>query len=226
MPSERLQKIISAAGITSRRNAEKMIAGGLVSVNGQIVTELGSKADIERVPAAALKRFYEKYYQPDDAVLVVAGKFDEASALQTIQNTFGAIPRPTRVLDPSYTVEPVQDGERAVTLRRNGEIHSTDKIAANTCLIELDGERAVFHRGGLFERTFGDGVQRCRGRRLARVRRRRSGKQRVEVTLKEGRPPDWRMFEEIGHHVEKIKRVKYGPLVSTCPGEFRRLTLE
>src|SRR5260370_787447 len=47
MPSERLQKIISAAGITSRRNAEKMIAGGLVSVNGQIVTELGSKADID-----------------------------------------------------------------------------------------------------------------------------------------------------------------------------------
>src|SRR5258707_4380048 len=47
MPSERLQKIISAAGITSRRNAEKMIAGGLVSVNGQIVTELGSKADLE-----------------------------------------------------------------------------------------------------------------------------------------------------------------------------------
>src|SRR5258708_16050916 len=47
MPTERLQKIISAAGITSRRNAEKMIAGGLVSVNGQIVTELGSKADIE-----------------------------------------------------------------------------------------------------------------------------------------------------------------------------------
>jgi 23S rRNA pseudouridine2605 synthase len=47
MPSERLQKIISAAGITSRRNAEKMISGGLVSVNGQIVTELGSKADID-----------------------------------------------------------------------------------------------------------------------------------------------------------------------------------
>src|SRR5258708_13487452 len=47
MPSERLQKIIAAAGITSRRNAEKMIAGGLVSVNGQIVTELGSKADLD-----------------------------------------------------------------------------------------------------------------------------------------------------------------------------------
>jgi zinc protease len=84
---------------------------------------IGSKADIERVPAASLKRFYEKYYQPDDAVLVVSGKFDEAGALQTIENTFGAIPRPTRVLDPSYTVEPVQDGERSVTLRRNGEIH-------------------------------------------------------------------------------------------------------
>src|SRR5258708_26494253 len=48
MPSERLQKIIAAAGVASRRNAEKLITGGAVSVNGQIVTELGSKADIER----------------------------------------------------------------------------------------------------------------------------------------------------------------------------------
>src|SRR6266576_5864282 len=48
MPAERLQKIIAAAGIASRRAAEKLIASGAVSVNGQIVTELGSKADLER----------------------------------------------------------------------------------------------------------------------------------------------------------------------------------
>ena len=47
MPAERLQKIIAAAGIASRRKAEELITGGLVSVNGQIVTELGSKADID-----------------------------------------------------------------------------------------------------------------------------------------------------------------------------------
>jgi zinc protease len=85
---------------------------------------IGSRADIERVPVPALRAFYEKYYQPDNAVLVVSGKFDDKAALATIERTFGAIPRPTRALADSYTVEPVQDGERSVTLRRNGEIHA------------------------------------------------------------------------------------------------------
>jgi zinc protease len=84
---------------------------------------IGSRADIERVPVPALRAFYEKYYQPDNAVLVVSGKFEEAATLATIERLFGAIPRPARVLTPSYTVEPVQDGERTVTLRRNGDVH-------------------------------------------------------------------------------------------------------
>ena len=85
---------------------------------------IGSRTDIERVPAPALRAFYEKYYQPDNAVLVVAGKFDTASAIAGIERAFGPIPRPTRVLAPTYSVEPVQDGERTVTLRRNGDIHA------------------------------------------------------------------------------------------------------
>jgi len=84
---------------------------------------IGSRTDIEKVPVPALRAFYEKYYQPDNAVLVVSGKFDEAPTVATVEKLFGAIPRPTRVLAPSYTVEPVQDGERTVTLRRNGEVH-------------------------------------------------------------------------------------------------------
>jgi zinc protease len=85
---------------------------------------IGSRSDIERVPVPALRAFYEKYYQPDNAVLIVAGKFDEQVARTTIENTFGPIPKPTRVLAPTYSVEPVQDGERSVTLRRNGDIHA------------------------------------------------------------------------------------------------------
>jgi zinc protease len=85
---------------------------------------IGSRADIERVPASALRAFYRKYYQPDNAMLVVSGKFDDRAALATIERTFGAIPKPTRALQPSYTVEPVQDGERSVTLRRNGDLHA------------------------------------------------------------------------------------------------------
>src|SRR6185436_13192071 len=57
---------------------------------------IGSRADIERVPAPALRAFYERYYQPDNAVLVVSGKFDDRSALATIERTFGAIPKPAR----------------------------------------------------------------------------------------------------------------------------------
>jgi zinc protease len=85
---------------------------------------LGSRADIERVPVSALRSFYERYYQPDNAVLVVSGKFADPHALAKIAATFGAIPRPARVLAPTYTVEPVQDGERSVVLRRNGDLHA------------------------------------------------------------------------------------------------------
>lgn len=83
---------------------------------------IGSRADIERVPAERLRAFYEKYYRPDNATLVVAGKFEQARALELVNGTFGVIPRPATPLPPTYTVEPVQDGERVVTLRRSGDV--------------------------------------------------------------------------------------------------------
>jgi zinc protease len=82
---------------------------------------IGTRADIEKVPIDRLAAFYRKYYQPDNAVLVIAGQFDQAKALAYVAQTCGAIPRPTRKLDETYTVEPVQDGERYVELRRVGE---------------------------------------------------------------------------------------------------------
>ena len=83
---------------------------------------IGNRTDIERVPIKNLKAFYTKHYQPDNAILVVAGKFDVAKALKLIDQTFGVIPKPTRTLDKTYTEEPAQDGERSVTLRRVGEL--------------------------------------------------------------------------------------------------------
>ncbi len=83
---------------------------------------IGSRVDIERVPVPSLHAFYTKYYQPDNAMLVVSGKFDADHVLDLVQQDFGSIPRPTRKLSASYTVEPVQDGERVVTLRRNGDL--------------------------------------------------------------------------------------------------------
>ncbi|MBZ5632660.1 MAG: insulinase family protein [Acidobacteriia bacterium] len=82
---------------------------------------IGSRSDIEKVPIDRLQAFYRNYYQPDNAVLVVAGKFDGAKTLGWIQETFGAVPKPTRKLIPTYTDEPVQDGERDVVLRRVGD---------------------------------------------------------------------------------------------------------
>ncbi|MBU6377911.1 MAG: insulinase family protein [Gammaproteobacteria bacterium] len=86
---------------------------------------IGSREDIERVPVDNLRAFYRKYYQPDNAVLTVAGKIDEAKTLGWVNEFFGKLPRPTRVLQPTYTVEPVQDGERHVVLRRVGDVQVT-----------------------------------------------------------------------------------------------------
>ena len=82
---------------------------------------IGSKDDIEKVPVGRLAAFYKKFYQPDDAVLVITGKINETKTLQMVTESMGKLPRPTRVLDQTYTVEPPQDGERFVTLRRVGE---------------------------------------------------------------------------------------------------------
>src|SRR5262245_58348286 len=82
---------------------------------------IGARSDIENVPIDRLQAFYHRYYQPDNAVLLVAGRFDEPKTLAAIQSLFGGIPKPDRELPKVYTQEPVQDGERSVTLRRSGD---------------------------------------------------------------------------------------------------------
>ena len=83
---------------------------------------IGNRSDIERVPVENLRAFYRKYYQPDNVVLVVAGRFDEAKGLALVQQCFGPIPKPQRTLPATYTEEPAQDGERTVVLRRVGDV--------------------------------------------------------------------------------------------------------
>jgi zinc protease len=87
---------------------------------------IGARSDIEQVPIERLQLFYHRYYEPDDAVLLVAGKFDPQRTLQLIEQKFGRIPRPVRTgvmqIWPTYTIEPTQDGERTVTLRRVGDV--------------------------------------------------------------------------------------------------------
>jgi zinc protease len=87
-------------------------------------TPIGSRSDIENVPIERLQAFYRKHYQPDNAILVVAGRIEEAKTLGLIAKYFGALPRPTRTLEPYYTEEPTQDGEREVVVRRVGDIQA------------------------------------------------------------------------------------------------------
>lgn len=109
---------------------------------------IGSKEDIERVPVTSLAAFYRKYYQPDNATLIIGGKFDEKKTLALIGGYFGKIPRPARVLVQPYTVEPPQDGERNVELRRNGDLpfigmafhtpaYSDKDFVANDLVVEI-----------------------------------------------------------------------------------------
>ncbi len=89
---------------------------------------IGNRTDIERVPIENLQAFYKKYYRPDNAMLIVAGKFDEKKALEYIVKYFGPLKNPNTELPKTYTEEPAQDGERIVTLRRVGSTGATGAV--------------------------------------------------------------------------------------------------
>lgn len=81
---------------------------------------IGTKSDVENVPIESLRRFYQTHYRPDNATLIVAGQFDEASVLQQVNERFGSLANPQASKPVTYTVEPPQDGERSVVVRRVG----------------------------------------------------------------------------------------------------------
>ncbi len=105
---------------------------------------IGNKSDVEHVPMENLRAFYHKFYEPDNAVLTVSGKVDEGQIVSLVNDYFGKIPKPTRVLIPTHTVEPAQDGERTTTVRRVGDIqgimaayHVPDGANADTPALEV-----------------------------------------------------------------------------------------
>lgn len=82
---------------------------------------IGNRSDIENVGIERLQAFYRRFYQPDNATFVIAGKFETAAALELVARHFGPIARPSRVLPQEYTVEPTQQGERSIVVRRAGD---------------------------------------------------------------------------------------------------------
>jgi zinc protease len=103
---------------------EERVMGAAFNFHNYGKTVIGNRTDVERVPIANLAAFYRRYYQPDNADLIIAGQFDESKALAMVAATLGSIPRPQRVLTQPYTTEPTQEGERSVTLRRVGNVQA------------------------------------------------------------------------------------------------------
>ena len=124
MVNMRIEKALLDTEMTVVRNEFEMGENNPVNVLIQRTTEaayifhpygkptIGNRSDIERVPIDRLAAFYGKFYQPDNAVLTIAGQFDGSKALSLVAESLGAIPRPARKLEGTYTVEPTQDGER------------------------------------------------------------------------------------------------------------------
>ena len=265
MSSERLQKIIAAAGIASRRKAEEMIASGLVEVNGKTVTELGSKADPEhdhirvngKLLRGAERHFYLLMNKPRGYVTTVHDPEGRPTVMDLIRGIRARV-YPVGRLD--FASEGLllltNDGDLAhklmsaashvpkvylVKVAGNPDPAGLEKIRRGLMIAEGDVTRRQKSRfldsadesaSGFISSARNDRTRAARSRRVqtapAKVRLiREADNPWYEVTLTEGKNRQIRrMFEEIGHHVEKIKRVRYGPLsLDVPPGEFRKLSI-
>lgn len=83
---------------------------------------IGARSDVENFPFQRLREFYKKHYRPDNAVVTIAGRFDKEKTMALVEQHFGAIAQPTTPIEPLYTVEPTQDGERSINIRRVGDL--------------------------------------------------------------------------------------------------------
>jgi 23S rRNA pseudouridine2605 synthase len=231
---QRLQKIIAAAGVTSRRKAEELITEGRVKVNGQVVTELGAKADPARDHIRVDGKLLQgpeqpRYYmlnKPKGFVTTVSDPENRPTVMKFFERTG------TRVF-PVGRLDYLSEGLLLMT--NDGALANALTRAAarveKTYLVKVSGkptQSAIeqLRRGIMIERGKpGEGA----GRVLtepATIRLMRDAENPwYEVVLTEGRNRQIRkLFEEIGHHVEKIRRVGYGTLVLDVePGQVREL---
>jgi len=233
MALERLQKIIAAAGIASRRKAEELITSGHVQVNGTVVTELGSKADAEvdhvRVNGKLLQGEQRHTYlllnKPKGYVTTVSDPEKRPTVMDLMRGVKGRV-YPIGRLDYA--------SEGLLLMTNDGDLaHRLMKAASHvpkTYVVKVAGtpkEEAIAKlRAGVSIAT-DDGKRVRTGPAAVRVVKEATNPW-YEITLIEGRNRQIRrMFEAVGHHVEKIKRVKYGPLtLDVPPGVYRSLTLK
>ncbi|MGO9261676.1 MAG: pseudouridine synthase [Bryobacteraceae bacterium] len=229
MAEERLQKILSQAGVASRRQAERFMVEGRVTVNGAIVTELGSKADLERdhikvdgrLIHAPKHLIYIALHKPNNTVTTVTDPERRATVMELLKG----------VKERVYPVGRLDyHSEGLLLLTNDGEMANAIMSAAThlpkTYLVKVNGPLT-----GDQEQRFREGVP-LSGRRTlpAGLKLVREGENPwYEVKLVEGRNNQIRlMFKHFGRLVEKLKRVRIGPLElgPLKPGAFRYLTVE
>ncbi len=242
---ERLQKILSQAGIASRRKAEEIILEGRVQVNGQTVTELGTRADLSRdhirVDGKLLQGLEEQRYymlnKPRGYVTTLSDPEKRPTIMDLMAPKKG--PHGDRVrLYPVGRLDYLSEGLLLMT--NDGELaNKLSKASAGVekiYLVKVSGipepeKIDQLRRGIVIDRGRLSEIRSGRRDRIAtapaKVEQVRGGDNPwYELTLTEGRNRQIRkMFEEIGHHVEKIRRIGYGALrLDVPPGEFRELT--
>ncbi len=244
---ERLQKILAQAGVASRRKAEEIILEGRVEVNGQTVTELGTRADASRdhirvdgklLQAVQLVPRWFMVNKPRGYVTTLADPQKRPTVVDLLaqpkRGPHGKLPR----LYPVGRLDYLSEGLLLMT--NDGDLaNSLSKASAGvrkTYLVKVAGKPAEaaleqLRRGVMIDRGRLDEVRSGRRDRVvtapAEIEQVRGGDNPwFQVTLIEGRNRQLRkMFEEIGHHVEKIRRIAYGALqLDVPPGEFRELT--
>jgi len=223
---ERLQKILSQAGVASRRQAEQIILEGRVSVNGAVVTELGSKADLERdhvkvdgrLVHAPTRLVYIALNKPNNTVTTVSDDRGRATVMDLLHG----------VKERVYPVGRLDyHSEGLLLLTNDGEMANAITSAAThlpkTYVVKVTGQLT-----GEQEQEFRQGVP-LGGRRTLPAGLKlvhRAENPWYEVRLFEGRKNQIRlMFKHFGVLVEKLKRVRIGPLSlgALKPGEFRYL---
>src|SRR5246500_4283008 len=233
MPAERLQKIIAAAGIASRRKAEELIASGAVSVNGQMVTELGTKADPDvdhirvngKLLHGAERQVYLLMNKPKGYVTTAHDPEGRPTVMDLLRGVHARV-YPVGRLDYA--------SEGLLLLTNDGDLaHLLMKAASHVpkvYVVKVSGQPS---EESVIRLRRGVSIATDEGKRVrtspAKIRIiEEAANPWYEITLIEGRNRQIRrMFEEVGHHVEKIKRVKYGPLsLDVQPGKFRKLTLK
>jgi 23S rRNA pseudouridine2605 synthase len=232
MPAERLQKIIAAAGIASRRKAEELISSGHVKVNGTVVTALGTKADLDvdhiRVDGKLLhgaeRHVYLLLNKPKGYVTTVSDPENRPTVMELIHGVKRRI----------YPVGRLDYASEGLLLLTNDGAFANKLMKASsqvpkTYVVKVAGtptnEELEKLRGGVSIATDAGHRVRTAPAEIRLVKE--ANNPWYEVTLIEGRNREIRrMFEKVGHHVEKIKRVRYGPLtLDVPPGKFRELTL-